>query len=403
MSKVIYVCLRDSSQAVAVAAAVNAVADRLLPDNSARTPSRILNSGGIVTGISNPSDLIATRGTSLAAGYLVEPGAWEQPRTERPDGAYALFRSDDAIVEIVTDTLASRTAWYVLTDRMFIASTSQRAIVALLGSFEFNPAVVPWMLATGTLGPGFSWDKRIRHVAGATTVTLDRKAWTVVERTEPTQFRAEPVSDDELGRRVRATLEYVVGAARVADPRWAITLSGGVDSRVVLSLLQDTKGLRAVTWGLRNSLNDPMNDASIARRLAQHFALEHQYFETDLSSEPVDRVFDRYVANGEGRVDHISGYMDGFQLWRRMVDSGIRGIVRGDQVFGHKPVGSPLDVRRRVGLTLWSDFGALPRSNGSDCRQRFSRRVSNRVSANRLRHGATVCSSSFACRSSLAR
>jgi len=360
MSKILYVCLRDASQAAATATAVTAIADRLLPDNIDRTPSRILNSGGIVTGISNPSDLIAARGTSLAAGFLVEPGAWEHPRTGRPDGAYALFRSDDAVVEIVTDTLASRTVWYVLTDRMFIASTSQRAIVALLGTFEFNPAVVPWMLATGTLGPGLSWDKRIHHVAGATTVTLDRRSWTVVERTEPTQFVAEPASDDEFERRASDALKHVIGAAHVADPLWAITLSGGVDSRVILSLLQDTRGLRAVTWGVRASLNDPMNDAQVARRLAGKFGLEHQYFETDLTSEPVDRVFDRFVANGEGRIDRLSGYMDGFQLWSRMVDSGIRGIIRGDQVFGHKPVRKPLDVRKRVGLTLWSDFEALP-------------------------------------------
>ena len=243
---------------------------------------------------------------------------------------------------------------------MFIASTSQRGIVALLGSFEFNPAVVPWMLATGTLGPGLSWDRRIHHVAGATTVTLDRRSWTVVERTEPTRFVAGSASDAEFERRASDALKHVVGAAHVADPRWAITLSGGVDSRVILSLLQDTQGLRAVTWGMRASLNDPMNDAHIAQRLARKFGVEHQYFETDLSPEPVDRVFERFVANGEGRVDHISGYMDGFQLWSRMIDSGIHGIIRGDQVFGHKPVRRPLDVRTRVGLTLWSDFGALP-------------------------------------------
>ena len=201
MSKIVYVCVRDPSQGAQVANAVAAIADRLLPDNIPRRPSRILQSGGIVAGISNPSDLIATRGTSVAAGYLVDPGEWEKPGTGRPDGAYALFRSDDAVVEIVSDTLASRTVWYAKTDDMFVAATSQRAIVALLGSFEFNPAVVPWMLATDTLGPGLSWDKRIRHVAGATTVTLDRRAWTVKEHTEPTRFVPGSASDEEHQRR----------------------------------------------------------------------------------------------------------------------------------------------------------------------------------------------------------
>ena len=360
MSKIVYVCVRDPFQSALVANAVSAIADRLLPDNIQHKAPRILQSGGIVAGISNPTDLIAARGTSVAAGHLVDPSEWEKPGTGRPDGAYALFRSDDAVVEIVSDTLASRTVWYVMTDEMFIAATSQRAIVALLRSFHFNPAVVPWILATGSLGPGLSWDRRIRHVAGATTVTLDRIAWSVTERTEPTRFVSRIASDSENERRVADALTHAIGAAEVADPRWAITLSGGVDCRVILSLLKDTTGLRAVTWGLRKSLEDPTSDAQVAKRLAQHFRLEHLYLETDLAEEPIDRVLARFVANGEARIDHLSGYADGFQLWRRMVDVGIQGIIRGDQVFGMKPVRSPRDVRARVGLPLWSDFRELP-------------------------------------------
>jgi len=360
MSKIIYVCVRDSYQSRQVANAVSAIADRLLPDNIPRRPSRTLQARGIFVGISNPNDLIATRGTSVAAGYLVDPSEWEKPGTGRPDGAYALFRSDAAVVEIVSDTLASRTVWYAKTNEIFVASTSQRAIVALLGSFQLNDAVVPWMLTSGTLGPGLSWDKRIRHVAGATTITLDRFAWTIDEHTEPTQFVNRPVSEEEHQSLLARGLTHAVGAARVADPKWAITLSGGVDCRAILCLLKERKGLRAVTWGLRDSMSEPTNDAQIALRLARHFGLEHRYFETDLTDEPVDRVFDRFIANGEGRVDHISGYADGFRLWGQLVDAGIRGIVRGDQAFGAKPVRTSRDARVRAGLMLWEDFGTLP-------------------------------------------
>ena len=243
---------------------------------------------------------------------------------------------------------------------MFVAATSQRAIVALLGSFEFNSAVVPWMLASGTLGPGNSWDKRIRHVAGATTVTLHRHAWTINERTETTRFDPQPISDDEHEARLSAVMRRAVGAARVADPKWAITLSGGVDCRAILCMLQERNGLRAVTWGLRASLSEPSNDAQIARRLAGHFGLEHRYFETDLTDEPVERLFDRFIRNGEGRVDHIPGYADGFRLWSQLAEAGIQGIVRGDQACGAKPVRTTLEARERAGLMLWSDFNAMP-------------------------------------------
>jgi hypothetical protein len=89
--------------------------------------------------------------------------------------------------------------------------------------------------------------------------------------------------------------------------------------------------------------------------------LEHRYFETDLTDEPVDRLFDRFIANGEGRIDHVSGYADGFRLWSQLVEANIQGIVRGDQAFGAKPVRTTQEARERAGLTLWEDFGSLPR------------------------------------------
>lgn len=360
MSRILYVCPRHARQIDSTEVAVAKVIDLLLPDNLQKSDPRIVRSSGIVAGISSPTDFVQTCGSSIAAGYLVKPSAWDRPRTGRPDGAYAIFRSDDAVVELVSDGLASRTAWFALTDDMFIAATSQRAIVAMLEEFQFNPAVIPWMLTSGTLGPGLSWDKRIRHLPAGTTVTLDRRSWRLTEHTEPAGFTPISITEPEAEHRVSTALKNVIGSAHFADPRWAITLSGGVDSRVILCLLENTKGMRAVTWGLKASLEDPTNDARIAQRLARQYGLPHVYFDTALADQPVDQILQRFVANGEGRIDHISGYADGFDLWTRMVNSGIRGVIRGDQAFGHKPVRTPLDARLRAGLTLWSDFRTLP-------------------------------------------
>lgn len=337
-----------------------AIADRLVPDNLPRIRPRIVDFGGVTACITNPSELIHVRGLSLAVGHLVDAGAWERPGNSAPDGAYALFRSDEASVEIVSDIVASRTVWYAMTDEFFVAATSQRAIVALLGNFEFNQAVLPWMLINGTLGPGLSWDKRVHCLPGATSLVLDRNAWTLQVRTEPVRFTADPASDAEQRQRVIEALRHTIGAARVADPQWAIALSGGVDCRTILCCLQDTQGLRAVTWGLLASRKDKSNDAYIAARLARHFGLEHLYFETDLASEPLDRVFERFVANGEGRTDRISAYADGFELWRELAESGVRGIIRGDEAFGRARVRSTLEVRADVGALTWSDISGLP-------------------------------------------
>ncbi len=63
---------------------------------------------------------------------------WHTPGSAVPDGSYALFRGDNTSVEVLTDAAASRSVWYIKTDDYFIASTSQRAIIILLQSFEKN-------------------------------------------------------------------------------------------------------------------------------------------------------------------------------------------------------------------------------------------------------------------------
>jgi hypothetical protein len=331
-----------------------------MPNNIARVPSRVSGSEGILIGISNPNDLVRVSGNSVAVGHLVDSRDWDRPLAKCPDGAYALFRGDRAVVELVSDTLASRTVWHVMTDDFFAASTSQRALVMLLGSFEFNPKVVSWMLATGTTGPGESWDCRLRCLSGATRILLDRTAWTLQEHADPVIFQPSDASPEAQQERIVDALRRTVKVIDVANPDLAITLSGGVDCRTILSLLPGTQGLRAVTWGLRASLDQPTNDASVARRLATHFGLEHQYFETDLPEEPIERILDRFVANGEGRIDHISGYVDGFALWSKLIGAGVHGIIRGDQAFGRKKVRSPSEVRASAEMPLWSDYVGLP-------------------------------------------
>jgi hypothetical protein len=168
------------------------------------------------------------------------------------------------------------------------------------------------------------------------------------------------VPDEEHKRRIRAILEHVVGSGRFQLSKWALPLSAGTDSRGILCLLKDTAGLRAVTWGLRESLREKKNDAFLARELARHFGLQHQYYPTDLSDDSVDQVFHRFLICGEGRIDHVSGYMDGLRMWKSLYESGVRGIIRGDVVFGRNPVASEYDARMSAGMPLWSDFSGLP-------------------------------------------
>jgi hypothetical protein len=324
-----------------------------------------MGSGGIVIGVFNFNETIHTADRGTCAGYLVPSANWDLPLSGRPDGAYALIRGDDHHIEVLSDTLASRTVWHFKNDDLFIASTSQRAILALAGGFTFNAGVIPWMLSSGTLGPQNAWDKRIRLLEGATSLVLDRRSWQLSSTTEPVVFSPFKASDDDHATRIKRALQQAVSGTTFDYSRWILPLSGGIDCRLLLCLLNSTTGLRTVTWGVRTSLRQRNNDARVARDLAQHLRLQNTYCEIDLSAEPVGDIVNRFLRVGEGRLDHVSGYMDGFQVWKMLHDSGVQGILRGDEAFGRDgiPAGPPAlrsAAMRNSVMPVWSDYADLP-------------------------------------------
>ena len=251
-----------------------------------------------------------------------------------PDGSYALFRSDENKVELITDVVGSRTIWYVRMEDAFIASTSQRAIIFFLQDFQPNEEAFSWMLSSGTLGPGLSWDKRIHSLEGNARLILDRSSWEIEIKKEKVIYEPVDLPDEEHEVRLKKAMEETFDNLSLDFSKWILPLSGGFDSRAILLMLKNRQGLKAVTWGLESSLRDKRNDAYVARALAKHYNIDHYYFHTDISDEPIEEIFRRFLVAGEGRIDHISGYMDGFRIWKHLYESGYHGIIRGDMAFG---------------------------------------------------------------------
>jgi hypothetical protein len=205
--------------------------------------------------------------------------SWADPLTERPDGTYALFRSNSTIVEVLSDAVASRTIWYFLDDEMLIASTSQRAIVLLLASFRFNDKVIPWMLSTGTLGPGHSWDSRLKCIPADSSIVLDRSSWILRSDISNCEFIAVNRSDDEHRKLFEQSLHTTFASLDLDYSKWILPLSGGYDSRFILYMLKDHANLRTITWGLKSALGE-QGRTHIARSLAGLLGVKHDYHET---------------------------------------------------------------------------------------------------------------------------
>jgi hypothetical protein len=117
-----------------------------------------------------------------------------------------------------------------------------------------------------------------------------------------------------------------------------------------------------VTWGSQAAQFRPDSDAAIAARLARELGLEHRYYPLDVDAglDP-QLVIDRFVRAGEGCVDHLSGYVDGFDLWSALARSGVRTIVRGDEGFGARASRSESEIHTRMnlGLALMEDYSNL--------------------------------------------
>jgi hypothetical protein len=330
------------------------------PDNIQPNAPDAYEESGLVRVLVNPIAGVRVEPHGICLGRLFEEADWSTPGSPAPDGTYAIVRHDNQGVELLTDSFASRTIWYVHTDEEFIASTSQRALVALLGSFEPRPETVTWMLAAGNLGPEGAWDRRLRRVPSATRLSLDRDSWRLVSSRDELVYEPLSLPREQHLERLREAIFDACAHLETEGCPSALTLSGGCDSRSLLvGLANAGKPVRCVTWGLAASLADPLNDAAIARRLATRFGMEHEYLHLDPTSLPARDVLTRFLLAGEGRIEDFSGYTDGFAAWEHLCASGIATIIRGDCPGWGSPY-HPIDenVARSINMhiTLVSDY-----------------------------------------------
>ena len=189
------------------------------------------------------------------------------------------------------------------------------------------------MLSTGSLGPSLSWDKRIEMLSPDSSVVLNKKGWSVSIKTTPIEFTPLDQPYEQHERILLEALEETFASLDLDLTTWVLALSGGYDSRSILYMLRDVgksiDNLRTVTWGLASRRSREGSDGAVSKALADALEVSNDYYPTDFTGEPLDRVLDRFVRLGEGRVDHMSGYMDGFAMWKSLFEDGVEGLSQG--------------------------------------------------------------------------
>jgi hypothetical protein len=358
----ILVCSRRGTSPGIDAAGLRRCALRLSPGNIEPNEPLLLDDDGILRAVVNPVAGVRADEHGVCLGALFEDVDWSTPQAPAPDGSYAIVRHDAGSVELVADAFASRTIWYVHTDDLFLASTSQRALASLLGDFQVNAETVAWMVTSGYLGPERGWDARVRRVTGGVCLRLDRVAWRLSSTRRCIEYRPLAASRDEHIARLREAVFTACRDVDLAGTSWVLPLSGGHDSRALLvGLLRTGARPTCVTWGLSSSLHQPGNDAYVAQQLTSHFGLEHQYCLLDPTGEPMRDVLTRFLLAGEGRAEDFSAYTDGMKTWEGLFNAGVSTIVRGDtpglgsgQGTTYDPV-NDFKVRAMIGRALMAD------------------------------------------------
>lgn len=303
-------------------------------------------------------------GAAISEGTSAHLGAfegrwpeWHAPGAELPDGTFALVRSNGARTEVCSDFAGSRTLWYTQTGKHFFASTSQRALVCLLEGLDLDRSAVAWFLSSGSLGPSAAWDKRLSRLPRGARLELDWMHWRLDLHAPPADFHPRRMLASDCRHELMGILKEAIQQFDFSSGTWAFPLSGGYDSRFILSLLYEG-GLRpqTMTWGLGASLSQPGNDAFVAKRLAGHYGLPHDYLLTEASEDPPERVVDAFLSASGGTTDQLYPYLDGLRLWSAFPERGIDGVIRGDEGFGWIPVNSAQHARTSVGMMVLADF-----------------------------------------------
>lgn len=359
MSKGLLICFQENAT-LKLSKFFALLSERMPPDNAIVSCPYIYQEDRLASYIYNPAPLIQPEGPSFVLG-VVEKSVKNifEPLFPSPDGTYALFRANHKYVEILSDFTASRTIWFYHHDKFLIASTSQRMIVSFLGNFYPNTKADSWMLSSGTLGPGEAWDKRLNHLRGNSRIILERDTWKLsVEKGPSLKFQPAQRTRAQHKQALKDAVKVSVESLDINNSGWTLALSGGMDSRSILYHLKESPGLSTVTWGLSSSVEKPDSDASLAKQLAKLSGLPHEYAQTDFHNNNLSEILNRFLTAGEGRLDHLSGYMDGLKLWGQL-SAAKRGIIRGYDAFGRKPpITNDYQARRASGLILTEDYSS---------------------------------------------
>lgn len=279
--------------------------------------------------------------------------------------AFALWDSDEKILHLARDRIGEKPLYYGVIDGAFVFGSELKAITAFSNAdLEIDRNAVAALMQYGYVPSPQSIYRGIQKLPAASLLSIvaaepgayrygEPKHYWSVHREDLEERRSQFALRDDasLIEELHSLLQNSVRQQMVADVPLGAFLSGGVDSSMIVALMQakSSRPVRTFTIGFHE---EGYNEAHYAQAVAHHLGTEH----TELYVSPAEaasvipllpQIYDEPFADSSQIPTYLVSKMTGRHVTVSLSGDG------GDELFGGYP-------RYQFGETLWNQFGQRP-------------------------------------------
>lgn len=269
--------------------------------------------------------------------------------------AIALWDKEAQTLSLARDRLGEKPLYYGWLGSNFVFASELKALAPFHPKIDL--AVLPAYLSSGYIAAPFTIYQGIHKLPAGTvavfrpgtSIVETRPYWSILNVSHQDKFAG---SDQEAVDQLDHILRSVVKDQMVADVPLGAFLSGGVDSSLIVALMQasSSRPIKTFTMGFQD---EKFNEAPYARAISRHLGTEHHEHivspQDALEVLPLlPKIFDEPFAD----KSQIPTYLVS-QIARHNVTVSLSGDG-GDEVFGGYS-------RYLTAQRLWSRLSRVPK------------------------------------------
>ncbi len=251
--------------------------------------------------------------------------------------AFAIYDRQEKILSLARDRLGEKPLYYSFEPNHYFAFGSELKALKTLPEVkkEIDPTALDLYLNFNYVPSPYSWYKSVKKLLPGRYLTLSAKG--LKEETyfdleaSITQRSCLNIGKDEIVQKLDTLLTQSVQDRMVADVPLGAFLSGGIDSSLMVALMQKQSSapIKTFTVGFKNS---PWDESIYAEAIAKHLKTDHKtlYVEPDdiLSyASQISQLYDEPFGDASALSTHLVS-----KLFRKYVTVAIGGDG-GDELF----------------------------------------------------------------------